>query len=353
MKIRDVEMIVVGGEEKKSSVGEQPPQSLLVRLSTSEALEGWGEACLERPITHPAARREALAAVLIGRSVFDVEELSQVEALQHSAIRTAVEIALWDLLGRVLRQPLCNLWGGYYRRRIPVSVRLAGHSAETTIRLARELAEQGFHTQTILSSPQPEEDLEKLRTIRELVGERVTLRYDGQGLFTPETAGDFCAALEAEALQFLLDPFHVAELHSVAALGRQTNVALGVCRSIHGPADVLRAVRCGAGRFAAIDLDRVGGISPARACAIVAAAGEISPLLYVRAGLGVALAAMLHLAAAMAVFNTAHEVAVLQPRLGLLRRQLEISDGMITVPQGPGLGVEIDRSKLERPQPLR
>lgn len=353
MKIRDVELFVFGGEAGPTSdaygSSEQISPSLLVRLRTADGREGWGEASIEARLAHTSARREALAAVLVGRSVFDIEELHTLEALQPPPLRAATEIAVWDLLGRVLHQPLCNLLGGYYRHRIPVSVRLAGHHVETTVRLARELAEQGFHTQTILSSPQPEEDLAKIKALRELIGERVTLRYDGQGRFAHETVMDLCAGLELEALQFLLDPLNVPELHSLASLGRRTNVVLGLCRNIRSPADVLRAVRCGAGQYAAIDLDRVGGISPARACAIVAAAGEMWPLLFVRAGLGVALAAMLHLAAAMAAFRTAHEVAVLQPLNGILQRPLEISDGMITVPQGHGLGVEVERSKLERP----
>ena len=64
--------------------------------------------------------------MLAGRSVYDIEELHALEALSPAALRSAIEMAVWDLLGRVLRQPLCNLLGGYYRRRVPVSVRLAG-----------------------------------------------------------------------------------------------------------------------------------------------------------------------------------------------------------------------------------
>ena len=62
----------------------------------------------------------------------------------------------------VLRQPLCNLLGGYYRRRVPVSIRLSGHKAGRTAQIARELADQGFHTQTIAASGRPEEDLRTL-----------------------------------------------------------------------------------------------------------------------------------------------------------------------------------------------
>src|SRR5208283_5752037 len=108
-------------------VGQSGPAAghrLLVRLTTASGLEGWGEAGLGWRPAELAARRDALRAVLAGRSVYDIEELHALDALSPAPLRAAVEMAVWDLLGRVLRQPLCNLLGGYYRRRIPVSVRL-------------------------------------------------------------------------------------------------------------------------------------------------------------------------------------------------------------------------------------
>ena len=260
-------------------------------------------------------------------------------------------MAVWDLLGRVLRQPLCNLLGGYYRRRVPVSIRLPGSHPKTIAHISRELAEQGFHTQTIASSGRPDEDIKNVAAIREMVGDRVELRLDGLGRFDMETARDLCAGLEFEGLQFFLDPLNAPELHAMASLGRQTSVPLAAWRAIHGPADVLTAVRCNAAPFVVIDLEQVGGIVPARACAAVAAAAGVVPMLGGRASLGIATAAMLHLAAATAAFSTSNEIASRQLRDTVLTDSFEIADGMMAVPQSHGLGVEVDRAKLDRHQP--
>ena len=365
MKIHDLEFFLISADR---SGAPDSPRSLLVRATTASGLEGWGESGLVWRPGELVARRESLLAVLAGRSVYDIEELHTLDALWPLPVRAAVEMAVWDLLGRVLHQPLCNLLGGYYRRRIPVSVRLAtekrpggsshdGPEAEAQKRhpipfLARELAEQGYHTLTLLSDGRPDEDLHNLKAIRELLGDRITLRLDGQGLFGAEAARDVCAGLEYEGLQFFLDPIKTKEIHPTAVLGRQTSVPLALRRSICCPADVFCAARCGAANYVVIDLEQVGGIVPARACAAVAAAAGMVPVLGCRASLGIATAALLHLAAATPAFSTGNEIAPRQLRDTVLADPPEIAEGMIPVPESPGLGVEVDRAKLEQRQPL-
>ena len=347
MKINDLDfyLVAIGQAESAGSA-----RSLLVRVSTDSGLEGWGESGLGWRAAELSARRDALLAVLAGRSVYDIEELHSLEALAAAPLRSAVEMAFWDLAGRAMRQPLCNLFGGYYRRRAPVSVRLAGRRPAQMAQMARELAEEGFHTQTIAASGRPDEDLATLAAVREMVGESVELRFDGMARYDAETARDLCAGVEFEGLQFFLDPLNTRELYPVASLGRQTSVPLGVWRAIHGPADVLAAVRCGAAPYVLVDLEQVGGIVPARNCAAVAAAGGISPLLGGRPSVGIASAAMLHLAAAVSAFSSGNEIASRQLRDTVLAEPLEIVDGMMAVPQSPGLGVEVDRAKVEKYQ---
>ena len=113
-----------------------------------------------------------------------------------------------------------------------------------------------------------------------------------------DRARDLCVQIEFEQIQFLLDPLATRELYPVAALGRQTAVPLALWRAIRGPADVLALVRCGAATYVVIDPEQLGGISPARAAGRIAAAAGISALLGGRPSLGIATAAMLHLAAA-------------------------------------------------------
>jgi len=347
MTISDLEFYLV---EIACQGRESPVRSVLVRLATDAGLVGWGEGGLGWRAAELGARRDLLLPVLAGRSVFDIEELLALETLQAGPLRSALEMACWDLVGRTAGQPLCHLFGGAYRRRIPLAVRLTGSSAGQVAQLAREMAEQGFHAQIVSSSSRPSRDLETLAAVREGAGERAELLFDAAESYDMETARDLCTELEDDALGFILDPLRHRELDQVASLRRQTSVPLAVRRAIQRPADVLAMLRCGAAQGVVVDLGQVGGILAARNSAAIAQAGSVHASLTDGPSLGVATAAMLQLAASTPAFAGSNESAYGQLQDDLLVEPLEIVDGMITVPQGPGLGVEIDRAKIERYQ---
>jgi len=323
-------------------------RSLLVRLTSQRGLHGWGEAWLAWRPGELAARRDMLLAVLAGRSLFDIEELQTLEALGSPPLRAAVEMASWDLIGRATGQPLCRLLGGEYRRQIPLAARLCGRGPDRMARLARPLVDQGFHSLVIAASGQVELDHKLVAAVRQAVGGRIDLRLDAQAAFQPEAARDLSAAIESEQVRFLLDPLATRELYPVAALGRQTVLPLGLWRAIRGPADVLALVRSGAAAYVVLDAEQLGGISPARASVAIAAAGGVAALLGGRPSLGIATAAMLHLAAATPPLGDANESAYHQLQDDVLAEPLELVGGMMTVPQGPGLGIEVNRAKIER-----
>ncbi|NUQ65204.1 MAG: mandelate racemase/muconate lactonizing enzyme family protein [Pirellulales bacterium] len=329
---------------------EAPVRSLLVQLSTDTGLRGWGEARVPWRPSELAARRDLLLPILGGRSIFDIEELLALEALRPAPLRCAVEMASWDLVGRVTGQPLCHLFGGGYRRQIPLAVRLAAGIAPEVAQTARELAEQGFHAQIVTSCGQPEDDRETLAAVREIAQDRAELRFDAGAGFDMETARDFCTQVEDYGLQFVIDPLAAGSLDSIASLRRQVNVPLAVWRSIQSPSDMLSLVRCGAAPAAVVDLQLVGGMVPARKCAAIAQAAGLNASLGSGPSLGVALAAMLQLAAAAPAFSHCNECAHHQLQDDVLSEHLEIIDGMIAVPQGSGLGVDVDRAKVERYQ---
>lgn len=347
MEISDLDFYLV--EIERTEPGE-PIRAVLIRVASDDGLEGWGEASMPWQAEELSARRNALLPVLAGRSIFDVEELHTLSSLRHPALRAGLEMALLDLIGRACGQPLCRLLGGSYRRWIPLAVRLRHDSPQRLAQLARELADQGFQSQIVSAGGRPEHDLRTLRAVREGLGGRAELRFDGMARYAPETARDLCAELEYEGLQFFADPLHASELYTIASLARQTNVPLAVGRAIRGPADVLAAIRCGAAGFVIVDLSRVGGIIPARKCAAVAEAGRIEVVLGGSPSLGIATAAAAGLVAATPVLASCNESAYHQLRDDVLAEPLELADGMIALPQGPGLGVEVDRAKVERYQ---
>jgi len=300
-----------------------------------------------------AARRDWLLPILTGRSIFDIEDLLALEAMRNAQLRCAVEIASWDLVGRTVRQPLCHLFGGNYRQRIPLAARLAPGTPQQVAQAARELADRGYHSQTISSSGRFEEDLETLAAVREIAQDRAEVRLDAAESFDLEDARDFCSQVDEEILQLIIDPLRGGNLDQIASLRRQVNVPLAVWRPIQSPADVLALVRCGAAPCVVVDLQSVGGLVPARKSAAIAQAGGLNAMLGSGPSLGIALAATLQLAAATPALSSCNECTHHQLQSDLLVEPLDIIDGMIAVPQGPGLGVEVDRAKIEQYQVTR
>jgi len=347
MEIRDCEFYLVEIERIDTAAADR---TVVVRLAANSGLEGWGESAIGWRPAELAAWRQALLPVLAGRSVFEMEETTQLEVLSLPSLRSAVEMALWDLLARAMDQPLCNLLGGSYRRRIPMAVRLPRLAAEPLAEAAHSLAEQGFHRQILTSSGRLEEDLRSWQSVRQAVGRRTELRLDMAARFDAETARELCAELEADSPQFALDPLQQASLAACAVLARQTTVPLAAWRTIRSPADVLQFVRCAAGSWVVLDIDRVGGILSARKCAAVAEAGAVPALLSSGPSLGIATAALLQVAASTPAVGGLLECSAHQLRDLVLAESLETVDGTIPVPQGPGLGIEVDRAKIERYQ---
>jgi len=347
MNLTDLEFLLV---ELPCDAEPAVVRRLLVRLSDESGAEGWGEADLDWRTADLVARREALLPVLAGRSIFNVEELLELDVLREPALRAAVETACWDLIGRAAGQPLGRLWGGEYRRRIPLAVHLPGGPDWQVAQIARQWAQQGFHALILISTGRPEDDLACVAAVRQAVSDRAELWLDGRAAYDFQTARDLCAELEFARLRGFIDPIGAATLHEMAALGRQTSVPLGIRRLLGGPADVLAMVRCGAARFAVLDPLRLGGPSAVRRAAAIAEAAGTSLAVACGPSPGPAVAAVLHLAASSPALGGANPCDYPQLRESVLASPLEVADGMIAVPQGPGLGVKLDRAKIERYQ---
>jgi muconate cycloisomerase len=337
LRISDLELFLVEAPRG----GEWPPvRALLVRLKTESGGVGWGEGQVAWRPAEVSGRREMLLAALAGRAVHDLAELPALDCLAAPSLRSAVEMACWDALARDARQPLCNLWGGCFRRRIPLAVRLPELPPERAGHHARELAERGFHTQIIAASGHAVRDAELVQAVREGAGDGVELRLDAGGKFTLPAARDLCARLGRDAVRFVLDPLS-GGFERTAALRRQVETPLAVAAGIGSPADVLAAVRAGAADFVRIEPGRVGGIGPSRACAEIATAGGIGAILGGPPALGIATAAMLHLAAAVPAFSSGNECAYHQLLEDVLAQPLTLGEGQLDVPLAPGLGVEV------------
>jgi L-alanine-DL-glutamate epimerase-like enolase superfamily enzyme len=365
MRITGVETIALAGQGRQGAYG--APYGIVVRLTTDSGLAGHGEAdsmpAVVRAVIEAPPIDEMMSGlrwVLLGEDPLDVEGLwrrmaratlgyGRDGASRHAM--AAIDIALWDLKGQALGQPVHRLLGGARRSRLRCyATHALGRDLGETTGFAASLRRAGFSAVKFGWSPlgpDPERDEAIVRCLRGAVGAEADLLIDG-GM-----AWDLPQALERCRRFAPYRPFWVEELLPAYDFGAYARLRAATPLAI--TAGEMAASEAELGRLAAescvdvlqVDISRVGLTQGMRIAARAAAAGL--PCVNHTYGYGLNLAASLHFAAAIertSLFEvpaTPNEI-----RDALVPDAPQPVDGVIAVPEAPGLGVRVDPSALAR-----
>lgn len=345
MVIRDLELYLAA----VPTIDKESTRSLIVRLVSHTGAEGWGEATLStlrQEDLQPLRNR--LLPMLMGRSVFDLEELVRLNLPPVGAIRFGIETACWDIMGRITRQPICHLLGGKYRSHIPLTVGLTGRTHAELLTTSQELANRGYHWQTLRLKGRLEDDLSVIEALLGSVKHRLELRVDAGGLYAREDCGKLLAALEKSGISLLIDPLRDATPNELSALQTQTSVPIGVRSGMDSARDVLDLAAFDNLSWLILEPHRLGGLLEMRKCADIAEAAGLHCSACSFFSTGPAMAATAQLVAAMPALSYGIHCYPEHLETGILQDKFDISDGLLHLPHGPAIGMEIDRVKLEQ-----
>lgn len=336
-------------------------EMVLVRLRTDEGLVGIGEAVplslrggatlegVERALRRAERRlRRAGIADFTGpeplRAAIDTVVHTAAGRRMPAPAKAAIEMAVFDLAGKAAGMPLWRLLRAERAEPVPCNATLgagepAGVGAEAT-----RWAERGFSSFKLKLGVGA--DREQVAAVRRSVGDEARLRVDANGSWRTDDAIAILEQLEPLRIELAEQP--VAGLREMAAVARESAIVLAADESVADARDARRAVRAGACAVATVKLAKVGGIGEA------AAVAKELPI-YLSSALDgpVGIAAAGH--AAQALYRTspdpgyAHGLAT-QLLFGetIASRECTVRDGLLHLPEGPGLGVEIDEMALER-----
>ena len=323
---------------------------VLVKVETDGGVAGLGEAYWGAGVAELVHKAKPL---LIGEDPVNINRLVEVmirclsgEGSQAGATVTAIsgiEIALWDLLGKALGAPVCALLGGAIRPRLPAYASLLRYDAPGDVaRACRHFASQGFRMLKLHQT-----DVESVRAAREAVGPDVDLMLDANCPWSPEDAIAMARALAPHRLFWLEEPVWPPEdyagLARVAA-ATETPIALGENEStLFGFREI---VERRAADILQPSITKVGGISEFRKIAALAQAVNV-PIAPHSFYFGPGLAATLHVAASFGG-SLPVEFPTGELETPFLARPIEAHDGWVEVPQGPGLGVEVNEDAIRR-----
>jgi L-alanine-DL-glutamate epimerase-like enolase superfamily enzyme len=270
--------------------------------------------------------------------------------------KAGIELALFDLLGKHLRTPLYQLLGGAVRDfEIPLRFPIMPVGPAESADVARRMVAEGFRTLKLKVGHDPlEYDLERLQQVREAVGNDIRLTVDANGGWSVNDAIRAAPRLEEFGVAFVEQPVHRLDLEGLAHVRRHIRLPVMADESVFTVRDALRCLQLGAADIISIYPGKNGGLLNTWTIAALAEAAGVHCAIGSNLEWDLGSAAMTHACAAIPnihveryaadiigpVFHTEHATTPgLSPNLGF-----------ISVPQTPGLGLEIDRARLE---PLR
>jgi len=293
---------------------------ILAKIHTDEGFVGIGET-----ITRPNFAGQPLEFVkigidkylaprIIGSNPFNLEQILTTmdwALFENAYAKTAIELAIYDLIGKALKVPVHNLIGGCYRDKILVGWEIGIESPEEMAKKAVEYVEKGIRVLKVKVGIDPDQDVERIKAVRDAVGD-VTLRADVNEGWTPIGAIKAIKKIEKYDLELIEQPVPRWDLDGLARVRKAVNTPI------------------------------------AKKIAAIAEAADIPCLVGTEFSLASGIAAKLHLAASTKNINHACEFTEFHLLDNLAATPHEIEDGYLEVPTNPGLGLQLDESKLRK-----
>jgi muconate cycloisomerase len=363
MKIKSVESIIVSIPIRHRGVlgigSLDSVDNVIVRVETEDGKVGVGEvspwACFaENAWSAKAAIDKYLGPVLIGRDPMDVEALltlMDVTLHDYSFPKAAIDMALLDLVGKFLGQPIYAFTGGKVRENTTISYSIANQDVEKDLDEIRWLLDQGVFVFKIKTGVLPhKEEVSRVEAIRKLLPATADMRIDfNQGL-KRENAIRTCRALEQFEPTFMEQPVAGSDIQTMVEITAAIDTPIMADESVFSMRNAIDVVSRRAADMVSIKLMKCGGPTRSRKVAAIFEAAGMACYAGAMWESGIGIAASLHVTAVSPNIYYGSDYYIPNFLLldDLIVESLPMMDGRIYVPNGPGLGVEVDWAAVER-----
>jgi galactonate dehydratase len=348
----------------------QPPRgkiALFVKLETDAGLHGWGEAytltgreqALERMI-------QDFGTYVVGRDPFHIKQFTQAMWRDVSIKRggfdfycalSGLELAMWDIVGKVAKQPVYNLLGGPCRDRIRIYAHPDGEG--TLAERCQRLIDRGITAIKFDPFPGPwnaivERDVEdtaveRVRTVREAVGPKIELLIEVHRRLAPMHAVRVAKAIQQYNVFWYEEPTPAENLDATAEVRSKIDIPVVAGEALYAKADFRNCFEKRAADIINPDICNVGGLLEIKEIAAMAEPYCVAVAPHGNNSTTVGLAASVQAAAVMPNFLIMEyfvgwEAAATE----IARNPIQIEGDKIKLLEEPGLGIELDEAALER-----
>jgi len=356
MEVFGVAVPLVGAGFRNAYITKKVQKSVLVRLIAENGHVGLGNIdpspgysveTVEQSLT---ALRDRLASVVEG---MDASSTHKVVAAMDAALdgyldaKAAVEMACIDLLGRSLGIAVHEVLGGAVRQRLTFNAWIGIVSPDEAAAEARRWFDRGFRSAKIKVGGGIQADRDRVLAVREAVGPDMALRADANAGYSVEEAISLGRLLEPLQMQLLEQPVAEDDLAGMARVRRSIGIPVMADESITDHASLIAVIRADCADLVKLKVMKQGGFLTCRRMLETARAAGMKVVIGHGFGLGVNTVAEIMLASTSdAVLPGLECVGPLKTADDIVTRKLDLSEGWLDLPSGPGLGVELDEAKV-------
>lgn len=348
-----------------------PPRWLFLKIETDEGIAGWGEPIVEGRAETVKTCVKELMEYLIGKDPMRIEDhwntlyrsgFYRGGPILMSAI-AGIDQALWDIKGKFFNAPVYQLLGGACRDSIRVYSWVGGDRPAEVAEEAKKAIEAGFtaikmngteELQYIDSFEKIDQAVARIAAIREACGHRVGIGVDFHGRVHKPMAKILAKELEPYRPMFIEEPVLAENNEALRELSKHTSIPIATGERMFSRWDFKTLLSEGYADIIQPDLSHAGGITECKKIASMAEAYDVALAPHCPLG-------PIALAACLQVDATAHNAFIQEQSLGIHYNEtsdlldyiadpsvFEYRDGYVRIPQGPGLGIEINEEHVKK-----
>ncbi len=350
---------------------------VIVKLTTNDGIEGFGEATVmpewggdfgkyygETASTTRVVIKDHLFPAIEGMDPFDIDIIHRKMDLSirgYNYAKTAIDQAVYDIMGKSIDKPVYQLLGGKNRRSIPLAHSIGIMEIDAAANEAVMATEEGIKHIKVKGRLDFKHDLQLIKSIREAVGPDINIFLDPNQIYpSPKETIKWVGLMnEKYNLDYVEQP--VEGLEQMRQVTQGLNIPVCADESCWTVSDAIDIIRHNAADFISIYTTKPGGLYPARKVAAIAEAAGIRCNVNGSGEFGVGNAANLHLACTgrninmASVFPVTNIKGMEQTKVAcrwyeddIIKKPFVYEDGSLVVPDGPGLGIEVDMEKIKK-----
>jgi L-alanine-DL-glutamate epimerase-like enolase superfamily enzyme len=362
MKIAKLEFfplsIAYTHREVSSQVNRDGVSDVVIKATTDDGIVGWGEACSGANLASVAEALRAMEPFVVGRSPWSSEAIRA--DLWHKGIwmfrkptasfaYAGIDMALWDICGKACKEPLYNLFGGKVRESVDYFYYLARGTEESLAGQCQDGVERGYRVFYLKVGLDIHAEYEMVRAVRQAIGPERRIRLDANCAWTVNQALRNLDLLDEFHIDFIEQPVRPDPLTNMQEVRARSRVALSTNEGLWSAEDAFRQITGRTADVYCFSAYWVGSLAEFQRLSRVAAMEGLQVCKHTHGEFGIAAAAAQHILLTLPNIVEGNQQTAQIMCDDVLKQPLPIASGpQWNVPEGPGLGIDVDEEKVRR-----